>query len=215
MNILSPQVLLGVVFLTNIFFHITRKNFGAVLAYGIQSLAIAMILFNSFFEKDIVPLLFIALLFLIVKAFVVPIFLVRLIKKYEIKFSVSTYLSTPLTLISIATLVAIAHSEKLAPLTSIISFNRSLLSLALSAMFLSLFLIINRRGAISQIIGVLSLENSIVAFAIFAGLEQSVGLQVSIVFDIFIWFVIATALASMIYKHFGSLEVTSMKQLKD
>lgn len=212
---LSSQMLLEIVFLTIVFSHITRKNFGAVLAYSMQSLAIAMVIFNSFLLTGATSLLFIASLVLLVKVIMVPFFLARLIQRHEIKFSVSTYLNVPLTLISIAGLVAVAHSRKFAPLTSIVPANQLLLSLALSAMLLSFFLIINRKGAISQIIGILSLENSIVAFAIFAGLEQSFSLQVGIVSDVFIWFIIATALAFMIYKHFGSLEVTSMKQLKD
>jgi len=68
---------------------------------------------------------------------------------------------------------------------------------------------------LSQIIGILSLENTIVAFTIFAGLEQSASLQIGIIFDIFVWLIIATVFVSMIYKHFGSLDVTSMKTLKD
>ena len=82
-------------------------------------------------------------------------------------------------------------------------------------MLLSIFLTINRKSALSQIIGILSLENSIVAFAIFAGLEQSPSLQIGILFDISIWLTIATAFISMIYAHFGSLDITSMKNLTD
>ena len=82
-------------------------------------------------------------------------------------------------------------------------------------MFLSLFLIINRKSALSQIVGILSLENSIVAFAIFAGLEQSLSLQIGILFDISVWLIIATVFMSMMYTHFGSLDVTDMKKLKD
>ena len=100
-------------------------------------------------------------------------------------------------------------------LTSIIPANQALSAIAFSSMFLSLFLIINRKGALSQIIGILSFENSIVAFAVFSGLEQSPTLQMGIIFDIFIWLIIATVFISMLYKHFGSLDVTSMTSLKE
>jgi len=68
---------------------------------------------------------------------------------------------------------------------------------------------------LSQIIGILSFENSIVVFAVFANLEQSAALQLGIVFDIFIWIMIASVFISMLYKHFGTLNVSSMKNLKD
>ena len=121
----------------------------------------------------------------------------------------------PLALIIIAVFTAISRFQQFSPLTNIIPANHALLSLALAAIFTSLFLIINRKDAISQAIGVLSMENSIVAFAIFAGLEQSPMLQLGIVFDIFIWLIIATVFISMIYRHFGSLDTSTMKHLKD
>ncbi len=215
MNIWVLRLLLELVFLTVVFLHLVKKNYGAVLAYTIQSLAIVAVLFNSFLETGGMSLLLIALLALIVKVILAPLFFVRMIKKNGLRFSVSTYLNTPLTLIVIAAITAIAHSQKLAPLAEIVPANHALLSLALSAMLLSLVLIINRKGALSQIIGILSFENSIIAFAVFAGLEQSPSLQAGILFDLFVWLVIATVFMAMIYKHFGSLDVTSMKHLKD
>jgi len=215
MNILNLQFLLEIVFGTVIFLHITKKNFGAALSYSLQSLAITIILFNSFVETGNMPLLFIALLIFIVKVIIAPVFFIKLIRQHALMFSVSTYLNTPLTLIIIATLTFVAHSQKFVPLTSIVPANQALLSLALASMFLSLFLIINRKGALSQIIGILSLENSIVAFTIFAGLEQSLMLQLGIMVNIFIWLIIATIFISMIYRHFGTLNVTTMNNLKD
>ncbi|OGZ67290.1 MAG: hypothetical protein A3D34_00800 [Candidatus Staskawiczbacteria bacterium RIFCSPHIGHO2_02_FULL_33_16] len=215
MNILFLQFLLQVIFLTIVFLHISKKNFDAIWAYGIQSFAITILLLNSFFETGNISLLFVALLVLIVKVVLAPRFFARLIKKNELIFSVSTYLNIPITLIVIVLLCAIAFSGIFEPLTSIISSNQGLLSLALSTMFLSLFLIINRKSALSQIVGILSLENSIVAFAIFAGLEQSLSLQIGILFDISVWLIIATVFMSMMYTHFGSLDVTDMKKLKD
>jgi len=75
-------------------------------------------------------------------------------------------------------------------------------------------MIINRKGALSQMIGVLSLENSIVSFAFTAGLEQKPGLELGITFDIFVWIIIATVFVSMVYKKFKTLDVTEMSRLK-
>lgn len=215
MDILFLQFLLEVMFLTLVFLQVTKKNSLVAVAYGIQSFVIVIFLLNSFFETGNIYLLFIVLLTLVIKVIMAPLFFIRLIRKHALSFSVSTYLNMPLTLVSIAVLTFIAYSEKFAPLTAIVPSNQELLKLALAMIFITLLLIVNRKGALSQIVGVLSLENSILAFVMFAGLEQSPGLQAGVMFNIFIWVIIATTFVSMIYKHFESLDVTSMKKLKD
>jgi hydrogenase-4 component E len=215
MSILVLHFLLEIAFLSIVFLHITKKNVGAILAYGIQSLVIVFLLFNSYLESAHLELLLVVILALIVKVILVPTFLIRLIQKHELTFSISTYLNTPLTFIVLVFLIFIAYSNKFLPLTNIVPAHNEFLMLALAMIFISLFLIVNRRGVISQIIGILSLENSIVAFAVFAGLEQSPVLQIGILFNIFIWSAIAMVFVSMIYKHFGSLDTQSMENLKD
>lgn len=215
MSTLILQILVGTVFLTIIFSHLIRKNFEAVVVYSIQSCAITLLLLNSFFETNNSSLLFVVLVTLIVKVILAPVFFIKQIREHKETFSTSTYLNTPLTFIVIAVFIAIAYSNKLAPLINIIPSHSTLLSLALSAIFLSLFLIVNRKGALSQAIGMLSLENSIVTFAILAGLEQSPMLQIGITFDILIWLMIAAVFISMIRRHFGSLDTSLMKHLKD
>jgi hydrogenase-4 component E len=215
MNILFLQFLLDIFFLTIVFLHITKKNFLVAIAYGVQSFVVLLILLNSFWETHNYYLLIVIVLTLVIKIILAPLFFIRLIKKHALIFSVNTYLNIPLTLISIAALTFMAHSQKFLPLTNIVPANQAILALALSSIFLSLFLIINRKGALSQIISILSLENSIIAFIIFAGLEQSPALQIGVIFNVFVWIAIATVFVSMIYQHFGTLNVTSMKNLTD
>lgn len=215
MNILFLQFLIGVIFLTLVFLHLTKKNFPAVVSFGLQSFAVAMIFLIYFLETRNIFIFLMVILTLIIKVILAPLFFTRFIKKHKLSFSESTYLNMPLTLIVIVVLTFLAHSGKFLPLTNIIFENHVILSLALSAIFISLFLIINRKGALSQILAILSLENSIVAFIIFAGLEKSPGLQIGVIFNIFVWIIIATVFMSMIYKHFESHDVTAMNELKD
>jgi hydrogenase-4 component E len=88
-----------------------------------------------------------------------------------------------------------------------------LLPLNLATILISIFVLINRRGAFAQMIGILSLENSILLLGSFIGIKQPVPLEMGIIFDIVIWMIIAQVFISMIYKQFGSLNVTQMKRL--
>lgn len=213
-NFLSLPIII-IVFLTVVLLHITKRNSSAVLLYLIQSVAVTILLINPLFSSFTFLGLVVALAALGVKAIIAPLFLSRLIKKYQATFSAPNYLNFPLTLIMVTIITALTHSSFFSHLSSIEPANKSLLSIAIATVLISFFLIINRKGAISQIIGILSLENGIVAFAVFAGLEQTPALQLGIIFDLFVWVTIATVFISMMHKQFGTLDVTTMKNLKD
>ncbi len=218
MTPIAPQVLLFleiVIFAAAVFLHLTKKNSSAVRLYIAQSSAISLLLVLPAFEESS-PLLVIAIIATItVKLFIAPYFFFGLIKKHQLKFSVSTYLNTPITVLIIAVLVAFTQTDVFKPLAQLAVEGRNLLLLSVATIMISLFLIINRKGALSQMLGILSLENGIVSFALFAGLEQNPGLQIGITFNILIWIIIATVFISMIYRQFGSLDVTTMKKLTE
>ncbi|MCK9365330.1 MAG: hypothetical protein M0P74_17220 [Syntrophales bacterium] len=215
MELLSPHFLAVTIFLTIIFSHIVKRNIIIVTVYGIQSSAIVLLLFRSFLETKSLAMLFIVILVAAIKVFLALRFFTGFIKKYETGLSSSAYLNLPLTLIVVAALSTFAHSRLFAPLTTIVPGNSALLSLSIAGIMISLLLMINRKGILSQIIGVLSLENAIVEFGLFAGLEQSPVLQLGIMFNILVWLIITAVFSSMIYRHFGTLETAGMKSLKE
>lgn len=213
-----PEILLfleTVIFAAAVFLHLTKKNFTAVRLYLAQSSAIAGLLLLFSFEKTSKLLILAIASTIVVKTIIAPYFFFGLIKKHRLKFTVSTYLNTPVTLIVIAALVAITQTDFFKPLAYLAPAGKNLLLLSVATILISLFLIINRKGALSQMLGILSLENGIVSFALFAGLEQNAGLQLGITFNILIWIIIATVFVSMIYRQFGSLDVTAMKKLTE
>jgi len=215
MSIFVLQLSSAALLLSVIFLHLAKKNFGAAIAYGVQSFAVVLILTVSFVETGDPLILLVAALTLGVKVIVAPKFFISLIRRNDFKFSASTYLNMPLTLVALTAFIALAHSKKFLPLTDIVPAHHALLSAGLSAVFISLFLIINRRGALSQVLGVLSLENSIVAFAVFAGLEQAPVLQIGILFNLLIWIIIASIFVALLLRHFRTIDTGILEHLKD
>jgi hydrogenase-4 component E len=160
-------------------------------------------------------MLLIVILVLAIKVFLAPHFFLGFVKRYKTGVSATAYLNLPLTLLLVAALSTFAHSRVFSPLAAIVPENAAMLSLGIAGMLISLLLMVNRKGMLSQIIGVLSLENSIVVFGLFAGLEQSAILQIGIMFNIMVWLIITSIFSSMIYRHFGALETAEMKSLKE
>ncbi len=214
----NPQILFfleTLIFISIIFIHLSKKNSFVIFLYMMQSLVVALFLLSASLKESSWALALVAAAVFMVKVIIAPHFFRDLIKRHQLKFSVSTYLNGPMTLVVLAALTAFSYSSFFNPLVILSKDNFNALLLAVAAMLISVFVIINRKGALSQMIGILSLENAIVSFAFLAGLEQNAGLQLGIVFDILVWIIIATVFASMIYKQFGSLDVSVMKNLKE
>lgn len=218
MILITPQILFFLevlLYLTVVLMHLAKKNSAVILLYAVQSFIIFFFLLKTTIDDFSYLSLVVALGIFAVKVVLAPYFFRNMIEKNHFKFSVSTYLNTPLTFVVLAVLTAITNSHFFQPLTIIAPENANAILLALAMVFISIFLLINRRGALSQVVGVLSLENAIVSLAFLAGLEQSPVIQLGIIFVIIIWLIIAFSFTSMIYKQFNSLDVSKMKHLKE
>jgi hydrogenase-4 component E len=218
MTPMIPQILLMlqiVIFSASVFMHLTKKNTSAIRLYIAQSAAVSLQLLLPAVEESSKLLIIAIASTIAVKLFIAPYFFFGLIRKHRLKFSVSTYLNTPITLLVIAILVAVTRTEVFRPLVYLAPEGNNLLLLNVATIMISLFLSINRKGALSQMLGILSLENGIVSFALSAGLEQNPALQLGITFNILIWIIIATVFISMMFRQFGSLDVTAMKKLTE
>jgi len=204
-----------VIFLSVIFLQIANGNKSIIILYLAQSLAVGVMLIILSFEENSLGLFMSALIIMGVKVVIAPMFFLRLISKQKLNFSTTSYLSTPMTLLILMLIVVLAKSPVFLSLSNISAELDYAVPIALSSILASLFLVMNRRGAMSQVVGILSLENSIVSFASIIGLKQTFSLELGIIFDIFVWIVIAVVFVSMMFKHFGSLNITEIKHLKD
>ena len=195
--------------------HLVRKNTYLVWIFILQSAATAAILMTIGVGEGSGGLIMTSILTLVVKAVLAPYFFLRLISKQKIVFSVTTYLNLPLTLCVILAITVLSGSKALIPLATLSPRGAPFVQVAAAGMLCSIFLMINRRGALSQIIGVLSLESCIVAIGSFIRIHESFGLQIGITFDLVVWIIIATVFVTRIHREFGTLDVTAMKKLKE
>jgi hydrogenase-4 component E len=218
MNYLTSQslfILEMLLFASVIFMHFAKKNIELIFLYAAQSLLIVVALLFSSLKEASSLLIAVTVLTFLVKVILVPYLSLRLTRRYKLQFSIKTYLNVPVTIIVLALLTAFAYSGLFRPFTILIPGNTNALLLATGMIFISIFLIVNRKGALAQIFGVLSLENAIISFAYVSGLETTAGLQLGILFDILIWILIAIVFSSMIYLHFGSQDTSAMQHLKE
>lgn len=214
-NLLNLQLLLETtMFLCVILMNVVKKNTVLITLYLIQSVAL-IVLLGSYAIKEITfGLYLVVLVIFVVKVIIAPMIFMKIIKQSKLNISASTYLNVPMTIGMLAGISIFAQSEVFS------SFSFLLTSILQPRLFLfggiliSLFLIVNRKGVISEVVGMLSLENFIYSTSLFLGVKQLLYLELGILFDVLFWIIIARVLVNFIYKHYKSLEVTELSQLK-
>lgn len=204
-----------VAFLAAVFMHLVKRSRSLVRLYALQSFAVATTLFSIGFLHNEKSLMMVGVITLLVKAVIAPIFFGKVLRKLSAVSSATNYLNTPVTLFFLTGLVMFSYSKTFLPLSTLYPEAFVSVALNISLIFISIFLLINRRGVFTQMVGMLSLENSIVLFATFFGLRHPLPLEIGTMFDIVIWMVIASMFMGMIYRQFGTLSTEEMKHLTE
>lgn len=215
---LTPQTLFMLqvlLFGTVVGMHLAKKNPTVIVLYALQSFIVAGVLGFAALHGSSALLFVVAFLTLVIKVITAPRFFLALVRKHEAPLSLTAYANVPATLGVLALLTAFAFSGHLEPLTHIAPEHAQTIALGISMAFIAIFLVVNRKGVLSQIVGVLSLENAIVYLGSVAGLETMVGPQIGILFTLLVWVAIARAFAEMIYRHFGALDTNALTALKE
>jgi hydrogenase-4 component E len=201
------------VFGITIIMNLVRKNRSLISFYVLDSVLVALVLTAMGLEEGAVGLIITGILTLVVKGIMAPIFLMRIVKKSGAHFSAATYLNMPMTLLVISSITVLIRQGIMPHLA--LSANPALLSLLFAGIFISFFFIVNRRGALTEIVGILALENSIVLMSAFLGVSHSVALELAIAFDAAVWIIVAWVFLNMIYAHYHDIENVSMAHLKE
>lgn len=216
-NLQLLSILVLIVFICSITLHIARRNSTTVLIYIMQSVSVSLMILLLGIHGDFLSpgLISIAVLTFLIKCVGAPIFFSKLISRKQLSTSTTTYLNLPITLAIILGLTVLVKSGIFAPIVFLSPLTSQLTIFALSGIMISLFLIVNKRTVFSQLIGILSFENGMVAFTILTGIEQTLAIEIGILFDLTLWIVISSILVRMIYTHFGSLNTNTINKLRE
>jgi len=181
-----------------------------LIAQGILLFGIA---FLELHEIHILNLIFILIETLVVKAFIVPIGLMRVVGKEKARLPLRPKLSQMITLalitLGIALSFVLAHSLHDAHLR-IIYFTASV-----SAVLTGLLVMLNLRKAISHVMGYIILENGLFLLALAVGSEMPMTVNIMVVFDLVFSVLVLGVLLSRISALHPTTEVDHLSLLKD
>jgi hydrogenase-4 membrane subunit HyfE len=194
--------------------NVVKKNTVLITLYLIQSVALIVLLASYAIHEITLGLYLVVLVIFVVKVIIAPMIFMKIIKQSKLNISASTYLNVPMTIGMLAGISIFAQSEVFSSFSFLLTSPLQPRLFLFGGLLISLFLIVNRKGVISEVVGMLSLENFIYSTSLFLGVKQLLYLELGILFDVLFWIIIARVLVNFIYKHYKSLEVTELSQLK-
>jgi len=152
---------------------------------------------------------------LLLKAWLLPWILHRLVRKLQIKNEVEPLINIPTTMLIGIGLVMLAFNVAL-PISELSSsIARGTLGIALAVVMLAFLMMITRRKAITQVVGFLSMENGLFLAATSATYGMPMVVELGIALDVLIGVIILGVFFFQIRDQFDSLDIHHMERLKD
>jgi hydrogenase-4 component E len=186
--------------------------------FALQSLFLGVVAFLVVLGYGQTHILIAGILTIAVKAVAIPVVLSRIIERIgvrkEVDFSVNVTVSLLLCGGMVILADSVAHSILEAGRADAPAVSR-VLSVSIAMMLIGLFIMTTRKKAITQIVGLLTMENGV----FLSGLSITYGMpmivEVGIFFDILVAVLILGVFIFRINKTFESISIDSLRSLRE
>jgi hydrogenase-4 component E len=148
---------------------------------------------------------------LVLKAFIIPVALHRIVMGLGIHRSIETVVGIGPTMLAGIGLVALSMVVMLKATTASAAspLAREDLAFALSVVLLSLMMMVTRRNAVSQVVGFMSLENGLILAA--AGAKgMPLVVEMSVAFSVLVAFIVIGVFLFRIRERFDTVDVQAL-----
>jgi len=195
----------------------STRLYSCVRAFGIQSFLLACVAGLVAYSTGRDELYIVAALTLILKAAVIPYFFIYIIREIKVKREIDLYVNISPSLIIGGILVVISYYliRSINILTELSSpaYSSLALSASMSLVSIGLFIMISRKKAIMQMLGILIMENGLFLGAISLTYGMPLLVELGIFFDVLVGVLIMGILIFRINKTFESIDTDVLKTL--
>lgn len=194
---------------------VRRTLDGQVRVFAVQSALIAILSAVVALYTGSSELLAVGLALCLVKTVMIPRVLNRLVANIGVQRFAAPYLNTAPALI-VAALLTILAFYIMAP----IAVSNPLptgdaIPLAFACVLIGLFIMVNRRRAVTQVLGFLVLENGIFLLALLATYGVPFIVELGVFLDILVAVLIMEVFVYRIKDNFDSIDVARLRELKE
>lgn len=191
-----------------------KALFTSIRLFGAQSLLLAIVAGTIAISEGHRDLLVTAALTVVLKTFLIPWFLMRVIDRIGIHREIEPFLNVPASLLACVGLTVVGYRVSTGFPEGARGVSHHLIGVALSMLLIGLFMMVTRKKAITQILALLTVENAVflVAVGVTAGMPLVVELGIS--FDVILAVLILGVLVHRIVARFESMDVSRLSRLK-
>jgi hydrogenase-4 component E len=191
-----------------------KALFTTIRLYAAQSLLLGVVAATIAMSEGRYELLVTAVLTIVLKAVLIPWFLMRTVDRIGIHREIDPFLNVPTSLLVCLGLTVVGYRVSTGFQEGARGVSHHLTGIALSLLLIGMFLMVTRRKAITQILALLTVENAVflVAVGITSGMPLIVELGIS--FDVILAVLVLGILVQRIVDRFESMDVSRLSKLK-
>ncbi|MEO8677670.1 MAG: hypothetical protein ABI665_01410 [Vicinamibacterales bacterium] len=191
-----------------------KALFTAIRLYGVQSFLLAVVATTIAISESRPELFVTAALTVVLKVVLIPWFLMRTVDRIGIHREIEPFLNVPASLLVCLGLTVVGYRVSTGFQAGDRDVSHHLIGVALSLLLIGMFLMVTRKKAITQILALLTVENSVflVAVGVTTGMPFVVELGIS--FDVILAVLVLGILVGRIVDRFESMDVSRLSKLK-
>lgn len=220
-DLLSPELmqnmfgfLIAMLVLITIIMTGSRRLKTMVRLFTLQSFCLVLIVLISGISSHKTDIFFIAGITFLGKCILIPWILVLVLSKVQIRKEVETYVSLPVSMLLVCGLTALIFY-----LATNIGIEKEILSLeiltaSIALILIGLFIMMTRKKAIAQILGLYVMENGIFALAIGTIFEMPMVVEMGIFLDLLIGAMVMGIWVYRIKQSFDTINVEELQKLR-
>ena len=178
--------------------------------FALQAIVLALSVAWQAYLQNAPHLMVTAAIALVVKGFIIPFALQRIVRRLDIHREIETVIGAGPTMLTGLALVALSILLLQPGEGSVLT--REDLAFALAVILLGLLMMITRRNAVTQIVGFMSLENGLVLAATGAS-GMPLVVEISVAFSILIAFIVFGIFVFRIRERFDTVDVGAHRSL--
>ena len=187
--------------------------------FGLQSFLLAAIAGTIAFFNHANHLYIAAALTFVFKTLALPILLERIVARVGIRHEIEPLINVPLsvlisgglTLVGYIVAQSFYHPEETSAPAAL---GHNTLAIAIALFLIGFFMMLNRRKALSQVLGLLCMENGLFLAAISLTYGMPLVVEVGIFFDVLVAAMVLGILVYRIGSTFDSMDVSKLRRLR-
>ena len=152
---------------------------------------------------------------LVLKVFLIPWLLHRVIDRLEVRWDTEPLINIPTTMLIGILLIIFAFNLGLPIARVSATVARGTLGIALACVLLSFMMMITRAKAIPQVVGFLAMENGLFFAATSATYGMPMVVELGIALDVLVGVLILGVFMFQIREQFDSLDIRNLEKLKE